>query len=124
MANGIRTGNPRGFNKGHSSKFRQGSRVRQTPEEGRRTYRPKRCGNNNKDEDNSPTTLNDKNQQASSQKFRQLILFSIWKYDKYNELCPQFCSKEEAQNIKIVQFHYTTDEWLFFLNRLFELDMK
>ena len=49
-----------------------GSGVRQTPEEGRRTYRPKRCGNNNKDEDNSPKTLNDKNQQASSQKFRQL----------------------------------------------------
>ena len=31
-----------------------------TPEKGRRTYRPKRCGNNNKDEDNSPKTLNDK----------------------------------------------------------------
>ena len=45
--------------------------VRQTPEEGWRTYRPKRCGNNNKDEDNSPKNLNDKNQQASSQKFRQ-----------------------------------------------------
>ena len=37
-------------------------RVRQTPEEGRRTYQPKRCGNNNKDEDNSPKNLNDKNQ--------------------------------------------------------------
>ena len=49
-----------------SQKFRQ-----QTPEEGRRTYRPKRCGNNNKDEDNSPKNLNDKNHQASSQKFRQ-----------------------------------------------------
>ena len=63
MANGIRTGDPRGFNKGRSSKFREGSRVRQTPEEGRRTYRPKRCGNNNniKDEDNSPKNLNDKN---------------------------------------------------------------
>ena len=60
MANGIRTGDPRGFNKGRSTKFREGSRVRQTPEEGRRTYRPKRCGNNNKDEDNSPKTLNDK----------------------------------------------------------------
>ena len=73
MVNGIRTGNPHGFNKGRSSKFREGSRVRQTPEEGRRTYRPKRCGNNNKNEDNSPKTLNDKNHQASSQKFRQLI---------------------------------------------------
>ena len=50
----------RSFNKGRSSKFREGSRVRQTPEEGRRTYRPKRCGNNNKDDDNSPKTLNDK----------------------------------------------------------------
>ncbi len=59
MANGIRTGDPRGFNKGRS-KFCVGSRVRQTPDEGRRTYRPKRCGNNNKDEDNSPKTLNDK----------------------------------------------------------------
>ena len=61
MANGIRTGDPRGFNKGCSSKFREGSRVRQTPEEGWRTYRPKRCGNNYKDEDNSPKNLNDKN---------------------------------------------------------------
>ena len=71
-ANGIRTDDPRGFNKGRSSKFREGSRVRQTPEEGRRTYRPKRFGNNNKHQDNSPKILNDKNHQASSQKFRQL----------------------------------------------------
>ena len=35
MANGIRTGDPHGFNKGRSSKFREGSRVRRTPEEGR-----------------------------------------------------------------------------------------
>ena len=75
MANGIRTDDPRGFNKGRSSKFREGSRVRQTPEEGRKTYQAKRCGNNNKDEDNSPKNLNDKNQQASSQKFRQIITF-------------------------------------------------
>ena len=71
MANGIRTGDPRGFNKGGSLKFRVGSRVRQTPEEGRRTYRPKRCGINNKGEDNSLKTFNDRNHQASSQKFRQ-----------------------------------------------------
>ena len=61
MVNGIRTGDPCGFNKGRNSKFRVGSRVQQTPEEGRRTYRPKRGGNNNKDEDNSPKTINDKN---------------------------------------------------------------
>ena len=61
MANGIRTGDPRGFNKGHSSKFRVGSRVRQKPEEGRRTYQPKCCENNNKDVNNSRKILNDKN---------------------------------------------------------------
>ena len=39
------------YNKGCSSKFRVGFRVRQTLIEDRRTYRPKRYGNNNKDED-------------------------------------------------------------------------
>ena len=61
MANGIRTGSPCGFNKGCSLKFSEGSRVQQRPEEGRRTYWLKHCGNNNKDEDNSPKTLNNKN---------------------------------------------------------------
>ena len=78
MANGIRTGDHRAFNKGRSSKFREGSRVRQTPEEDRGTYRPKHYGNNNKDGDNSPKTLNDKNHPASSQKFRQLM-FNLFK---------------------------------------------
>ena len=59
MANGIKTGDPRGFDKGRSSKFRVGFRVRQTPEESWRIYRPKSCGNNN-EEDNSPDTFNDK----------------------------------------------------------------
>ena len=57
MAHGIRTGNPCGLNKGHSSKFRRGSRVRQTPEEGWGTCRLKHWGNNNKDEDNSSKIL-------------------------------------------------------------------
>ena len=60
MANGIREDDPHGFNKGRSSKFREGSRVWQTPEVDRKTYRLKRCGNNNKDEDNSPKTLDKK----------------------------------------------------------------
>ena len=51
MAKGIRTGDPQGFNKGHSLKFHEGSQI---PEEGRKTYWPKHCGNNNKGEDNSP----------------------------------------------------------------------
>ena len=69
--------------KGCSSKFHVGSQVWQTPEEDRRSYRPKSWGNNNKNEDNSPKTLNDKNHQASSQKFRQLkILDKIYKKKK------------------------------------------
>ena len=74
MANGIRTGDSRGFNKGRSSKFRVGSRVLQTPEEGRRTYRPKRWGNNNKDEDNSPKTLNDKHHRLRNLDRKKLTL--------------------------------------------------
>ena len=77
MVNGIRTGDPRGFIKGRRSKFREGSRVRQTPEEACRTYRPKRCVNN-KDEDNSLKTLKDKNHQASCQNFRQLRIETIY----------------------------------------------
>ena len=70
MANGIRTGDPCGFNKGRSSKlFREGSRVRRTPEEWPEDIAAETFGN--KDEDNSPKTLNDKNHQASPQKFRQ-----------------------------------------------------
>ena len=45
-----------------SSNFHVGSQVRQTPEEGWRIYWPRHCGNNNKDEDNSPKTFNDINQ--------------------------------------------------------------
>ena len=62
LANGIRY---RGFNKGRSSMFRVGSRVRQTPEEVRRAYRPKRCESKNK-EGNCPKTLNDKNLRKKS----------------------------------------------------------
>ena len=58
-------------------KFLEGSRVRQTPQEGRRTYRPKCCGNSNKDEDKSPKTLNDKNHQSSSQRFRQRTVILV-----------------------------------------------
>ena len=60
------------FTKAHIQIF-----FRQTPEEGWRTYRPKRSRNNNKYEDNSPKTLNDKSHQASSQKLRQLILYVV-----------------------------------------------
>ena len=87
MVSGMRTGYPRGLNKGLGSKFRDGSRLRQEgsrlrqessrvrkegsrvrkegsrvressrvrqeiPKEGRRAHRPKRCTDNNEDEDN------------------------------------------------------------------------
>ena len=68
MANEIRTDDPRGFNKGRSLKFCEGSLVRQTPEEGRRTYRPKSCGNCNKDEDNNPKIFTDKKKMNEKQK--------------------------------------------------------
>ena len=84
MANGIRTGDLR------SSKVRVGSRVRQTPEEGRRTYRPKRCGNNNKDENNSLKTLNDKN---SYQGFN----ISIFNNNKDEENCPKTLNYKNHQ---------------------------
>ena len=87
MANGIRTGNPRGFNKGRSSKFYEGSRVRQTPEEGWRTYRPKRCGNNNKDEDNSPKNFNDENLNCNNCHFHAaLSLISLFNGISTSEL--------------------------------------
>ena len=78
MANEIRTGDSRGFNKGRSSKFRDGSRVRQTPEEARRTFGRK----NKKDEDNSPKNIKDKNHQAFSQKLSFfLVIYKVkhWK---------------------------------------------
>ena len=57
MVNRIRTIYPRRLNLGFSSMFYVGSRVlRNTPEEGRMAYRPKRY----KNEGNSPNILSDK----------------------------------------------------------------
>ena len=72
MVNEIRTIYARELNKGIGSMFRVSSRVRQdTPEEGWRTHRPKRCEYTNKIEDNSPNTLNNKSHQASSKKLNR-----------------------------------------------------
>ena len=81
MASGIGTGDTCGFNKVRSSKFREGSRVRQTPEEGRRTYGPKRCRNNKKDEDNVQKTLNDKNKQFYFKQFRLALVHILVLFD-------------------------------------------
>ena len=59
MVNGIRTIYPCGLNKGFEWKLCM-SRIRhEPPEEGRSIHQPKRC-EYNKDEDNSPNTLDDK----------------------------------------------------------------
>ena len=78
MANGIRTRDPRGFNKGRRSTFRVGFQVRQTPEGGWRTYRQKRYGNSNKDEDNSPLTINEKKLYGAYQTLRKETFWLIF----------------------------------------------
>ena len=62
-------------------------------------------GNNNKDEDNSPKNLNDKNQQASSQKFRQLILYLLLtEFIKTFDLCLFFpCNYTLIQKLDITE---------------------
>ena len=101
MVSGMRTGYPRGLNKGLGSKFRDGSLLRQEdsrlrqegsrvqkegsrvrgssrvrqeiPEEGRRAYRSKRCTDNNEDEDNSPNNADNTNSHLPL--FSNLFLF-------------------------------------------------
>ena len=68
-----------GSNKGFSSGFCVEFWVQhETSEEDQRTYWPKLCEYNNKDEVNSPNILNNINYQASSQKFRQIIYESFY----------------------------------------------
>ena len=60
MVIGVEAGFPLELNKGPSSKFRLGSKVRQeTPEEGWRTHQPKRFEYSHKDDDNSLKNLTD-----------------------------------------------------------------
>ncbi len=117
MANGIRTSDPRGFNKGRSSKFRECSRVPQTHKEGWRTYRQKRCGNNNKDEDNSSKNLNDKNQLSSSQKFRQPSLYiHICKIYPYTiNVCKNFVQAMFERLKKIHMYEYLFHLTVYYL---------
>ena len=60
---------PRGLNKRRVSNFRVGVWVQQeTPKEGRRTYWPKCCEYNNKD-DNNPKTQHGKNHLKTTEIF-------------------------------------------------------
>ena len=77
MVNAIRTIYSSGLKKEFNLRFCVGSWVQhETPEESWRIHQPKYCEYNNKDEDYSPNTLNDKNDQVSSQKFRKIIIIS------------------------------------------------
>ena len=65
MVHRIRASDPYQLNKGYSSNFCVGSRVLQEKlEEGWKTYWPKHCEYNYKDEGSCPKTLNDKTHQA------------------------------------------------------------
>ena len=119
MAYRIRTGDPCGFNKGRNSKFHEGSQVRETPEEGWRPYRPKRCGNNNRDEDNSLKTLNDKNLKRKiifhfSKKFP---LFIEWGSDLI-----QFLKK--MCHLIIQTSFWLTFSFLLFLSLFFDFELS
>ena len=98
MVSGMRTGYPRGLNKGLGSKFHDGSRLRQEgsrlrqeiPEGGRRAHHPKRCTGNNEDEDKSPNNTNNTNYQASSQenqrnKDTRILVFLVENYTRMNK---------------------------------------
>ena len=75
MVNRIGTVYPCDSNKGFSSKFCVDIRVRhKTPDEGRRTYRPKRCDYDNKDAVSSPNILSNDNYQTSYKKFWQIMV--------------------------------------------------
>ena len=96
MANGIRITYSNGLYKGFGSMFCVGSRVRhETPEEDRRMHRPKRYEYNNKDDNNSLNTLNDKSYQASSRKFKQIICI---KNCTVRLLGSYLCIKTRCQN--------------------------
>ena len=79
MVNGIRTIYPSRLNKGFGLKFCVDSQDRyETAEEGQKMHWPKLSEYNKKDKDNSPNILSDKNCQASSQKFTQIITWLWW----------------------------------------------
>ena len=66
-------------NKRFSSRFRADSWVRhKTPEEDRRTFRPKLCDYYNKDKVNSSNILSNDNNQASVQRFWEIIFSPCW----------------------------------------------
>ena len=112
MVNGIRASEPRGLNKGRDSKFYVGSQVRQeTSEEGRRTYQPKRNEYDDKDEDNSPKTLNDKNKQKRKlsfpSRYPSLSILSSIKICQTSELIQLYCYSHTHTLYTFIYAYYT-----------------
>ena len=106
------------MNKGRGSKFSAGSLVRQTPEEGRRTYRPKRCQNDNKDEDNSPKTLNDKKPSSWVSKIQTIVKYLriLEENYKYLEIFEADTSKQAEMKEKIIKVYLRRTKKLFETN--------
>ena len=94
-------------NDGFSPRCCVGSRVRhETLEEGRRRYRPKRCEYNNEDEVNSPNILGDKNYQALSQKFWQIIFIH------YTEILPKQGQLTTRDKFVIERKKFVARQWI------------
>ena len=88
MVNRIGTVYPCGSKKEFSSRFCVDSQIcHGTPEEGRRTYQPKSCYYNYKDEDDSPNILSNNNQ-TNKQKARKLMIIHVFLIKRsYRHIC-------------------------------------
>ena len=82
--------------------------LQQTPEEGWRIYRPKCCVNNNKDEDNSLKTLNDKNHQASFQKKSSVLAWHLSEpISVTSAFLPQNENKKHNFSCTVIKFWFS-----------------
>ena len=121
MVNRIRASHLHWLNKGYSSKFRVGSWVwQETREGGWRTYQSKSCEYNNKDEDNSPKTLNDKKSKYQSKYYKQYsyllttLAFKFWHHRcswKNKQKHPHRCAKESNTNTLCCSKGYTPPQY-------------
>ena len=115
MDNGTRASGSRGLNKGHGSKFREGSQVRQTPEEDRR-YRPKRC--KYKDEGNSPKTPSD------TKTIKAYAVISYWIFlSNMNDLLSDLFNQNMKTTTQSGPFS-NGDKRVFFIRRNWRLTIR
>ena len=87
--------------------------LHETPEEGQRTYRPKLYEDNNEDENNSLNILSDKNYQASSLKFIQIVLILF----VYKQLLPLVTTNHKIAWIK--RFWYWMTQYCLICRKVY-----